>query len=374
MSIFSKISKNGQKEEMTNEEPRKDGEVRSYNLIILDESGSMRDIRRQSLDGANETIQTIRTAQQENPGLNQYLTFVTFDSGNRRPDVRAIIRNKPIDQVRNLTENDYCPNGCTPLYDAVGISVTKLQELVKEGDNVLVTIITDGYENSSKQFTHSMVKELIDSLRTKGWVFNFIGANMDSTEVANDLGIRNAMDFSASEKGFAMMSQKLNSSNREYFRKVDRKRRGEDVDLEEDFFALKSIEERMTSNDLGDIFDNGGVLVFGSDLNGSHAGGVARVAVNSFGAVRGQAEGPQGMSYAIPVRGISLTEIHRYVGRFIMYAESHPEQDFYVTRIGCGHAGYSPMDIAPMFAGASALRNVHLPDDFWKIINYKYSR
>ena len=118
-----------------------------FNLIILDESGSMEPIREQALVGANKTIQSIRVAQQESPDDNQMITFVTFDSGGGRPDVRKLIDCRKIDEVQDLTWDQYTPHGCTPLYDAIGFSVKDLLPKVGEGDHVLVTIITDGYEN-----------------------------------------------------------------------------------------------------------------------------------------------------------------------------------------------------------------------------------
>ena len=127
---------------------REEDETRIYNLIILDESGSMDSIREQALSGANETLQTIRTAQQENPDDHQMISFVTFDTGARRPFVRTIIDTEKIENVKDLTPDQYQPYGGTPLYDAMGLSITALKELVKEGDHVLVTVITDGFENS----------------------------------------------------------------------------------------------------------------------------------------------------------------------------------------------------------------------------------
>ena len=181
----------------TDRYPRKEGETRIYNLIILDESGSMSHIRMQALSGANETIQTIRAAQQENPDDNQMLSFVTFDSGNARPDVRTIIDCEKIDSVKEITPDQYQPNGCTPLYDAMGLSFTALRKLVKEGDHVLVTVITDGYENSSHIYSAEKIKELVESLTAEGWVFTYIGANQDSERTANGLGIKSTMDFKA---------------------------------------------------------------------------------------------------------------------------------------------------------------------------------
>ena len=353
---------------------RREGEKRIYNLIILDESGSMSGIYEQALSGANETINTIRNAQRDDPEVTQLLTFVTFDSGSSRPDVRAIINNKPIDEVKDITRDDYRPNGCTPLYDAMGISISELQKVVKEGDNVLVTVITDGYENSSHIYSASMVKELVEALRAKGWVFTYIGANQSSVEVAGGLGIHNAMDFRQDDEGTRMMWEKMNSSRRAYYSKARRMREtGVFEDLEEDFFAEKQQAKRITPEHVGTL-SPGQVLVFGSNTQGNHAGGLARFALENLGAVMGQAEGPQGRSYAIPTVGLDLEQIREAVFRFIMYAEAHGDVQFLVTRIGCGHAGFSPKEIAPMFAGALALENVSLPEDFWTVINYRYSR
>ena len=195
-----------------------------YNLIILDESGSMDSIYGQALSGANETLNTIRLSQKEDSSLVQILTFVTFDSGSNRPDVREIISLKPISEVKDLTVDDYRPSGCTPLYDAMGISIKKLVEHVKEGDHVLVTVITEGYENSSRHYSASMVKEMVESLRAKGWVFTYIGANQDSVEVAGGLGIHNAMDFAQDATGAQMMWEKMNSGRREFYKKASRMR------------------------------------------------------------------------------------------------------------------------------------------------------
>lgn len=101
------------------------GTTNIYNLIILDESGSMSGIYEQALGGANETIQTIRTAQSSAADQKLFLTFVTFDSGAGE-SVRTVIDTIPIDQVKDLAKDDYRPNGCTPLYDAMGKSLTAL--------------------------------------------------------------------------------------------------------------------------------------------------------------------------------------------------------------------------------------------------------
>ena len=353
---------------------REKDETRIYNLIILDESGSMDAIRSQALSGANETLQTIRTAQQENPDDHQMITLVTFDTGARRPFVRTIIDTEKIQEVQDLTPDQYRPYGGTPLYDAMGLSITALRELVKEGDHVLVTVITDGFENSSHHYTADMVKEMVEALTNQGWVFTYIGANQDSGQTASAVGIKSTMDFKATVEGSAIMFDKMRSSSREYYKKVRlQKLTGEAIDFEEDFFAEKQVLNRVTPDNIEELGENQ-IFVFGSNMAGDHSGGAARLALEKFGAVNGQASGLQGRSYAIPTDGVTLRDIDRYVREFIQFADQHPEMTFLVTRIGCGSAGYTDEQIAPLFAYAYSLPNVFLPATFWKILSFKFSQ
>lgn len=110
------------------------------------------------------------------------------------------------------------------------------------------------------------------------------------------------------------------------------------------------------------------VFVFGSNLEGRHAGGAARAAYDHFGAVWGQGVGIQGQSYAIPTMHGDVDEIKPYVDDFIEYAKEHPEKKFLVTPIGCGIAGFTPEEIATLFAGAKDMENVWLPESFIQII------
>ncbi len=349
-------------------------ESRIYNLIILDESGSMGSIRAQALSGANETLATIRAAQKENPDDHQMVSFVTFDSGSRRPDVRALILCDPIEKVEDIQEEQYRPGGMTPLYDAMGLSITKLQAAVKEGDHVLVTVITDGMENSSTHYNAAMIKDLVDSLSKQGWAFTFIGANQDSHRTASGLGIRSAMDFEASARGSEMMWNKMHSGNREFYKKVrESKKTGRRFDFNDDFFAEKQALLRVTPSRITEL-QNGQIFVFGSNLGGFHDGGAARQALEQFGAIYGQGVGLQGRSYAIPTMRLPLSGIARYVDEFILFADSHPEMTFLVTRIGCGIAGFTDEEIAPLFAKTYGLPNVYLPAEFWKVLSYKYGR
>lgn len=107
------------------------------------------------------------------------------------------------------------------------------------------------------------------------------------------------------------------------------------------------------------------VFVFGSNLAGMHGGGAARIAHLYFGAVFGQGVGMQGQSYAIPTMQGGVDTISPYVDQFIDYAASHPQQTFLVTPIGCGIAGFTPAEIAPLFKRAVDVDNIHLPESFW---------
>ena len=93
-----------------------------------------------------------------------------------------------------------------------------------------------------------------------------------------------------------------------------------------------------------------------------------------FGAVYGQGVGLQGQSYAIPTTDLGRDTIARYVDEFIGFADCHPEMTFLVTRVGCGNAGFTDEEIAPLFARAYSLPNVYLPKEFWAVLSYKYNQ
>ena len=106
------------------------------------------------------------------------------------------------------------------------------------------------------------------------------------------------------------------------------------------------------------------IFVFGSNLEGMHGGGAARLAYNKFGAIWGQGVGLQGQSYGIPTMHGGVDAIKPYVDEFIEFAKSHPELTFLVTRIGCGIAGFRDEEIAPLFKECKDLENVLLPRSF----------
>ena len=179
-----------------------------YNVIILDESGSMSSIYRETLTGMNEVLNGIRKSQEEFPDQKNFVTIVTFE-GNGMTGVKSRRDRVPIGKVEDFSEKDYQPGGCTPLYDAMGKTLNWVEGLVNEDDRVFVTIITDGMENASEEYSGHTIKALTERLRKKGWTLSYLGANQDAVEVAKGLNIVNSMQFDATGDGMVQMSVKM---------------------------------------------------------------------------------------------------------------------------------------------------------------------
>ena len=187
-----------------------------YNLIILDESGSMSAIERQAVSAMNETFAGIRKAQKTNPEQNYFVSLVVFE-GDGVKGVRTVRDRVPVENIKDIRPEEYNPGACTPLYDAMGLAINNLSNVTKPGDPVLVTIITDGMENSSTEYSGRAIKELVSRKRESGWTFAYIGANQDAVEVARELDIRNALNFEATEDGTTEMGEILAESTIAYF-------------------------------------------------------------------------------------------------------------------------------------------------------------
>ena len=191
-----------------------------YNLVILDESGSMESIKTQTMNGFNETIQTIRSAQKKFDTQNHLLTLVTFNSN----EVKTILDLAPISKAEMLSITTYKPDSNTPLYDALGLSLSRLRHQINQAEDhqVLVSIITDGHENASREFTGKMVKNLIDELKTLGWVFTFIGANIDVEKAASEISINNYLSFNQTEEETKAMFEKEAYARMNFFDKMSK--------------------------------------------------------------------------------------------------------------------------------------------------------
>ena len=187
-----------------------------YNLIILDESGSMSGITQQTISGCNETINTIKSSQQENAGTqDQKISIFAFQSNKSNPS-HYIIKNTPANDVRHITADDYRPWGGTPLFDAIGSTLTDLRATIDKDTFAVgcVTIITDGMENASRLYSADRVVRMIDELKEMGWNFSFIGANIDARSTSASLHIDHSLQFDQTVEGTEAMFEQESRSRR----------------------------------------------------------------------------------------------------------------------------------------------------------------
>lgn len=345
-----------------------------YNLIILDESGSMSAVTGQTIQGCNDTLNGIRFTACEYKEQRQFVSIYCFDTANSR----YIFQNMPIEEIGDLSSTDYCPNACTPLYDAIGFTVNQLKSIATDSNSIgKVTIITDGYENASKKWKHSSVVELIEGLKDKGWLFTFIGANIDVEQTSRSLGIDSFMEFQQTDEGMRIMFECERRSQKAYSKKMAFMRRSQsfaNASEEEKEKIISSInnnyfidDERIASDIIQSLNTNE-VFVFGSNTEGIHNRGSAYIALQKFGAQIGISEGIQGQSYAIPIIGNSFDDVKNAIDRFTEYAALHPQKKFILTAIGCGNAEYTPEQIAPLFKQAYEFGNVYVPTTFYSYV------
>ncbi|MCM1109889.1 MAG: VWA domain-containing protein [Clostridium sp.] len=203
---------------------------RVFNLIILDESGSMWSIKKQAVDGVNETIQTIRNAQQQHPEQDHFISFISFNTAR----INTIYDRTDASCAEEITMDQYQPSCGTPLYDAMGSAITALRSSVADNDVVLVTVITDGEENSSREFSGASIKSLVESLKNRGWVFTYIGANQDVEKVAATMSINNSLSFSADVEGTKCMFARESRARERFFNRLNEE---PDCFCNSDYFA-----------------------------------------------------------------------------------------------------------------------------------------
>lgn len=196
-----------------------------FNVIILDRSGSMESIRRAAVEGFNETLAGIKKAQEKFADMQEhYVSLVTFCSC----ETKHVFDKTPVAEANPLKMEDYQPCCCTPLYDAMGITLTAMRRHVKEIEDsvVVVTIITDGMENASHEYNGKTIKELVERLRGEGWTFTYMGANQDSVEVAMKLSIRNSRNFAYNDEGTRATMEKDTCTRMNFFSRLASFREG----------------------------------------------------------------------------------------------------------------------------------------------------
>lgn len=179
-------------------------------VFILDKSGSMCGLESDTIGGFNSLIK-----KQQNESGKCVVTTVLFSDSKETVHDRI-----PLEQISPMTENDYIPMGCTALFDSVGSTISHIASvhryIRKEDvpDKTVFVIITDGYENASREFTHKALKKLIEQKKKKDdWEFMFIGANIDACKTAQSIGISKEMaaNYKADSEGTAVVFDALNA-------------------------------------------------------------------------------------------------------------------------------------------------------------------
>lgn len=185
-----------------------------HNLIILDESGSMNSIKSSIINGFNELVQTVKGIEKQFPEQEHLISMVSFNSFNNK----ILHFVDPISKLESINHSTYNPDAMTPLFDAMGFSISKLKQYLegKENYNVLVTILTDGEENASKEYSSSAIRNLVDELKMQNWTFTYIGTDHDVEKIAMILNIKNTMSFNKNDIDIKKMFAKESSSRIKY--------------------------------------------------------------------------------------------------------------------------------------------------------------
>lgn len=211
-----------------------------YNLIILDESGSMEVIKDSTISGFNEIVQTIKGIEKKFPDQKHFISLVTFNGLG----IKTLHDKHPVSELFQIDSRTYKPDSMTPLYDAIGLSVLKLRMDLAgiENVNVLVTILTDGEENSSTEFSGSQIKRIIDEQKALGWTFTYIGANHDVEKAAATISITNTLKFEANSLKILGMINLEKEARYRYSKKIHNK-----VDPREEFYNEEDAKKKEKS-------------------------------------------------------------------------------------------------------------------------------
>ena len=186
---------------------KKAGKNGTLIAIVLDESGSMGICRDTTIVGFNEFVQG-QKATEATAGAG-YLTLVKFEGGK----VNTVYQGRPLSEVPALDHAGYTPMGGTNLLDAIGETINSVNAVLaaskkKDRPGVIITIMTDGEENSSRRFNNQQIKDMVAAAERSDWTFTFLGANIDAFSVGSRFGMTaaNSVNYSTANMGATMAS------------------------------------------------------------------------------------------------------------------------------------------------------------------------
>jgi hypothetical protein len=174
-------------------------------VLILDQSGSMGELKREVVSSFNEQIDMIKLLQGKDPNQQFKITLCRF---NDTIDFRFI--GEPVNRIEKITDKDYQPESFTALYDAIGKSFSIVSEMINPDDQVFFAIFTDGLENASKLFTEKKIKELLRSAEDKNWEVKFFCRYEDEAHYRDNLNLDNKMySVSMNDNGLRFMAKEV---------------------------------------------------------------------------------------------------------------------------------------------------------------------
>ena len=188
--------------------PKQAGTKTSHIIFVLDDSGSMQSCRAATISGYNEYLQSQRKDAKET-GIPTFVSLYKFDGSS----VKCVFNRVSADEVEDLNESTYNPQGMTNLYDAIGGVMMEINSQLStkkkaDRDSIIITILTDGAENSSRAFNNSTIKQMVEKAEGKNWGFMFLGANINAFAAGSSLGfgVNNTMQYDTASMGNTMRS------------------------------------------------------------------------------------------------------------------------------------------------------------------------
>lgn len=249
-------------DKVVKDEQEKVGKRKAFIAFVLDESGSMSTGREATIIGMNEQIQQVKLTFKDNKDVEPVVTFVKFNG-----EVHPIFVNKGLDELKEITEQDYQPNGGTAMYDGVGFTMNALEQHPDIGDassTVLMVVVSDGEENSSHEFNSEKIAEKVKGYNeTKRWKFTYLGANQDLGVVSQRTGVlrANTASFNASSaQGYSVGFSAHNRAFANY---------------------ISANANALTLNDLQEVSDSAFYADSGSESKSGSSTGVGGSSVGS---------------------------------------------------------------------------------------------
>ncbi len=189
-----------------------------HNLIILDESGSMESIKTTIIQGFNELVQTIKGIEKQFPEQEHFISFISFNGLGQK----LLHFLDAASELKQIDDKIYKPDASTPLFDAIGFSINKLRQSLQGQTeyNVLVTILTDGEENASREFSGNDIKKLVEELKQNRWTFTYIGTDHDVGKMALSISISNTLVFEKNDADIKKMFLKEQNARAKYSQKI----------------------------------------------------------------------------------------------------------------------------------------------------------